>query len=580
MKKGNLSRSYALKQVLYRIFHNTLNYFLIIIISSFYVHSQEENMIWHFGINSVVDFRTVPPSIDSGGQKIFEGGASLCDSDGNLLLYTDGLSVFDRTHNKMLNGTNILKPPSGSSTQSSLIVRLPGSDSLYYVFLVNGRTNFAAYGGGATIPVDSMTFSYVVVDLSLNGGLGDVSQPYKVLFIGSSEKITGVKHRNGIDYWILGKQSHTTNMYAFLLTCKGITDTVISAVGVTDSLKTDNGQMKVSPDGKKVATISYSYFNTYGYLKIWDFDDSTGELATLHYDEYVGGYGLEFSGNSKYLYYTYTDIPNSTGRVIFKYDLISEDTWTLYSGSGSGFGSMQLAPNGNTIYIATNSSNLAAIRDVNEIGNISSFGFNALSLAPYASGMSLPNFIVDFHDTAKNSIQPTTIDLSIVNKQACINDDFNLTDKNQSTYNSYEWTIYDALDNIRLTSNSSKLVYNFDTTGTFSITVDIQDRYCQEDSDSLNIEVNNCEVNSFFIPNSFSPNGDGINDIFNVISAYDLSRDDVQLKIFDRFGKLIYSSNTLSWDGGQNSPASYTYVLISGINNKKVIKSGTITLLW
>ena len=55
----------------------------------------------------------------------------------------------------------------------------------------------------------------------------------------------------------------------------------------------------------------------------------------------------------------------------------------------------------------------------------------------------------------------------------------------------------------------------------------------------------------FFIPDAFSPNGDGLNDFFQVF-AQDIS--EMELKIFDRWGGLVYQSSSLdeTWDGTFN----------------------------
>jgi gliding motility-associated-like protein len=84
---------------------------------------------------------------------------------------------------------------------------------------------------------------------------------------------------------------------------------------------------------------------------------------------------------------------------------------------------------------------------------------------------------------------------------------------------------------------------------------------CGIDADSVNVFV----YKKLVIPNSFSPNGDGVNDRWNVrgIETYSGAR----LTIFDRYGKQVYhSSNFKSWDGNANGkplPAGVYYYLFS-----------------
>ena len=85
------------------------------------------------------------------------------------------------------------------------------------------------------------------------------------------------------------------------------------------------------------------------------------------------------------------------------------------------------------------------------------------------------------------------------------------------------------------------------------------------------------------IPNSFSPNGDGINDKF-VVSGNDL--ESAALKVYDRWGTKVYDSGTRlgSWDGtymGNPQPAG-TYIYIAQllfIDGKTETKTSTLTLI-
>ncbi|MDZ7740685.1 MAG: gliding motility-associated C-terminal domain-containing protein [Bacteroidota bacterium] len=68
---------------------------------------------------------------------------------------------------------------------------------------------------------------------------------------------------------------------------------------------------------------------------------------------------------------------------------------------------------------------------------------------------------------------------------------------------------------------------------------------------------------ALFLPNAFTPNGDGINDIFKPIARYDYVQD-YHLLIYNRWGQMIFESNDLDkgWNGRLNDkPAmSGTYV--------------------
>jgi len=91
---------------------------------------------------------------------------------------------------------------------------------------------------------------------------------------------------------------------------------------------------------------------------------------------------------------------------------------------------------------------------------------------------------------------------------------------------------------------------------------------------------------SVFIPNAFSPNGDGINDIFKP-SANDL--DDYELRIFNRWGEQMFSTTdpSIGWNGSNSGSdyfvpsGAYAYLVkYSGLcSQDKVEKTGTVMVI-
>lgn len=68
-------------------------------------------------------------------------------------------------------------------------------------------------------------------------------------------------------------------------------------------------------------------------------------------------------------------------------------------------------------------------------------------------------------------------------------------------------------------------------------------------TDSINVHA--CVVNDFFIPNAFSPDGDGFNDYFKIITQGNISIS--SLKIYDQWGTLLFqTTSNESWDGTFN----------------------------
>lgn len=92
----------------------------------------------------------------------------------------------------------------------------------------------------------------------------------------------------------------------------------------------------------------------------------------------------------------------------------------------------------------------------------------------------------------------------------------------------------------------------------------------------------NCE--SVFLPNAFTPNGDGLNDVFGMSNAFFLG-DFGSLQIYDRWGSLLFEGFTpdAKWDGSYESerllPGTYIYKLRYRCDGIDRIKTGSVNLL-
>ena len=71
--------------------------------------AQNEANIWYFGANAGLDFNSGSPVALTNGQlNTLEGCATLCNNSGQLLMYTDGITVYNKNHTVMINGNGCL----------------------------------------------------------------------------------------------------------------------------------------------------------------------------------------------------------------------------------------------------------------------------------------------------------------------------------------------------------------------------------------------------------------------------------------------------------------------------------------
>ncbi len=115
-----------------------------------------------------------------------------------------------------------------------------------------------------------------------------------------------------------------------------------------------------------------------------------------------------------------------------------------------------------------------------------------------------------------------------------------------------DWDIYNTFNNTITPSNTARTItYTFNKADTITANFDT-------------LKVLGSEV---FIPNVFSPNGDGKNDIFGLITIANDYLTQATLRVFNRWGNELYSGNgyNTGWDGKYNGvpvePGAYYYVI-------------------
>lgn len=140
----------------------------------------------------------------------------------------------------------------------------------------------------------------------------------------------------------------------------------------------------------------------------------------------------------------------------------------------------------------------------------------------------------------------------------------------------YHWDFGDGN-----TSNDPNPVHQYLRSGIYEVCLTAytdfgcQDTVCQEVSAIVNP--------LYDVPTAFSPNGDGINEKWEIkgfgIVKYDM-------KVFNRWGRLMFQSNDqrLGWDGRFNGTVqpmdAYAFVLnVEFTDGNKITKTGNVTLL-
>ena len=135
------------------------------------------------------------------------------------------------------------------------------------------------------------------------------------------------------------------------------------------------------------------------------------------------------------------------------------------------------------------------------------------------------------------------------------------------------------------TSEEVGLTYVYNEVGTYTVTLHVSNEVGCEDTYEREVVVH--EKTRFYLPNSFTPNGDGINDVFVPVQM-EVKDDSYSITIYDRWGNLVFKSNDITegWDGkvgGKMVATGSTYVYFvtyQDFDSRVYEKNGKVTVVY
>jgi hypothetical protein len=295
-------RSFSLNYYFMRLIIVVILFFFPFI--SFSQYNTNENKQWCFGRYAGLDFTSGSPMPFVSSFFTSKTTGTVSDPLGNLLFYTDGDTVWNKLHNIMPSGSYIV--PFGlarNEDQATLITPTLSNPNQYYIFSIVK----------SPIPGNTRRYlSYSIVDMTLDGGFGDVISSGTIIDTVVGQKVIAVTGNN-CNIWLLTHQMSGFDFRAYEITASGISSLpVVSAVPTSSDFFT--GVMKVSPDRSKIANASYIPNVT----EIYDFDANTGVVSNGRTINTYYSYGVEFSPDNTKLYSWSSP---STPPILLQYDV-------------------------------------------------------------------------------------------------------------------------------------------------------------------------------------------------------------------------------------------------------------------
>jgi len=332
-------------------------YALVFLFFSPFVSAQQYGIQWVLGDKeSVLDFRNDTLTNYAIGpiMPMYLTSANICDSNGNLLYYTNGIYIAGSDGNLIANGDS-LSPCEHTNEnaccgldipQGALFLPMPGNSRYYYLFHMSDDT----FGGERP-----GNLYYSLIDVQGDSGKGEVISKNNIFFRGIFRDggMTACKHANGRDWWIVMGDRYDT-YHLFLLTSMGISDTLTQTIGPSFHNPSDIAYSKFSLDGSKYATGCNE-----GGILVMDFDRCSGEFsnpvnifnnASTPNTPVSGGWP-EFSSNGRFVYATNSIQINQFDLWQTNPQLDSSMVDEADSSDPAQIGFLQIAPNGK-LYIS------------------------------------------------------------------------------------------------------------------------------------------------------------------------------------------------------------------------------------
>ena len=569
---------------------------------SIVVFSQKEANNWIFPIKTGLSFNTEPPTVLNTTIPAGFGSSCYSDSDGNLLLTTNGHTIWNGSGNTIMNGVGI--GGDQGCVQSSLIVPDPSRSNSLYVFTVDKYSDIPG--------LENRCFSYSRVNLTGDNGNGSVSEKEVLLLAETPEYVTGVQHANGSDFWVVTHQYGNSTFYVYPITKeKGLhaDNPKIFDVG-SEHLGTisPQGMLKFSPDGKYLASTQID-----GILELFSFNNEIGEIKLINTAIVPDAFGVEFDADSRFLYVS-THPSSTIDSQILQYDLLRTDPLEINYVvntivEDTLFASLQLGPDrkiycakfGQTFFckhvaIIHNPSRPGAACNFNRLDNASDPG---IDLGGEKLIAGLPNFVSSFLD--KSFFTYDSI---------CYNNVVSFDIRNKDNIDAVTWDFGDPTTGAQNISTDLSAMHVFSAPGTYTVTVEstfngdsyfysqpvvvnplpeidfgsdtiylfpgaiapleIAEGYTSYDwstgstsnllladqpgsyhvvvTDSLGC-INRKTVMilsaNIYFPNAFTPNSDGVNDEFTPKGA-NSGLYNIRMFVYNRMGQLMYESPVLA----------------------------------
>jgi gliding motility-associated-like protein len=364
--------------------------------------AQQENNIWLFGDMGGITFNSGTPQLYVGSaMNAYIPSVSVCNATGQLQFYSEGTKVWNRNHVLMPNGSGLVGNFYPTITQGVIAMPFLNDTTKYYLFTLEGYQ--------PNNPGSKFCLRYSIINMTLNGGLGDIIAGQKNILLDSfmSESLTTVRG-SGCYNWLLAHKQNEGKFVAYKIDATGIISVVSSSVSALPFPSGNNPyrsqEMKVSPDNTKIGWANNLYASNTGNVELYDFNNTTGIVSNgllldTFWNSNAGDYGIAFSPDNKKFYYS-----NFSFGQIYQMDLDLLPNLTAVKNSKTGISNvsqsitgLRLGPD-NKIY-AKSPIYVSMINNPNGAGAACNFTFGTFTMSANYGWRLGDNVVINKVDT-------------------------------------------------------------------------------------------------------------------------------------------------------------------------------------
>jgi gliding motility-associated-like protein len=425
-------------------------------------HAQNEANNWFMGTYLGMKFldgtRQVVPVKTTPMYAPYAAASYSDPQTGELLFYTNGVTVFNKNHKQIPNGYNI-----NGETYSSHAVIVPMDSHKFYIISSSTTSNRGIF--------------YAVVDMRKNDGLGDVVESAKSIIPNADLQFCVVKQLFENGYWLIAHSYRSDEFRCYRLNKDGIDRRAIVSKAGSVSPQWANynyGKMVSTSDGSRFV-FSFGSSNETAKVEAFDFDKVCGSVTfnqsffahPLQAVEQIAFPAYSADNNKLYVNWIY----NSGQVLLIQYNLsdnFPNSSYVIIKQGTVYSGDMQLGPDGK-IYLATSENGavtgkVSVIQSPEKTGIACSFIEHAFSLAGDPSMYFVEHFPEFVMDTSGSSSKPTRPEMIIQN--TCNNQPVSFGLRETLKADSVRWELGDG--KIKTTQS---FLHQYDTIGNYPISL-------------------------------------------------------------------------------------------------------------